>query len=317
MDLATMAHRRILVIRLGALGNIVQSLGPFAAIRAHHPDAEITLLTLKPYAAWMRSAPWFDRVWIDEHPAWWDLPGLWRLRKRLIEGQFDRVYDLQTSGRSNRYFKLFPRNNRPEWSGIAPGCSHPDADPDRNRLHDLVRQPNQLRQAGIAHTPPADLSWCTGDIARFDLPGFNHHGHIVLLVPGCSPRRPGKRWPVEHYAALAAEFVRRGVTPVVIGTESERDLGRAIHDTVPETIDLTGRTSLGDVADLGRAAIGAVGNDTGPMHLIAATGCRCVAIFSRDSDPALCAPGGADVRVLRREHLATLTPAEVLAAFDA
>jgi ADP-heptose:LPS heptosyltransferase len=314
MDLATMAHRRILVIRLGALGNIVQSLGPFAAIRAHHPDAEITLLTLKPYANWMRSAPWFDRVWIDEQPAWWDLPGLLRLRRRLIAGQFDRVYDLQTSRRSNRYFKFFPRNNRPEWSGIAPGCSHPDADSNRNRLHDLVRQPNQLRQAGIAHTPPADLSWCTGDIARFDLP---RHGRIVLLVPGCSPTRPGKRWPVQHYAALAAEFVRRGVTPVVIGTESERDLGRAIHDAVPETVDLTGRTSLGDVADLGRAAVGAVGNDTGPMHLIAATGCRCVAIFSHDSDPALCAPGGADVRVLRRQYLATLTPAEVLAAFDA
>ena len=41
--------QRILVIRLGALGNIVQSLGPVAAIRAHHADAEITLLTLKPY----------------------------------------------------------------------------------------------------------------------------------------------------------------------------------------------------------------------------------------------------------------------------
>jgi ADP-heptose:LPS heptosyltransferase len=312
MDLATTAHRRILVIRLGALGNIVQSLGPFAAIRAYHPDAEITLLTLKPYAAWMKSAPWFDRVWIDEQPAWWDLPGLWRLRKRLIEGQFDRVYDLQTSGRSNRYFKLFPRRNRPEWSGIAPGCSHPDADPNRNRLHDLLRQPNQLRQAGIAHTPPADLSWCTGDIARFNLPD-----RIVLLVPGCSPRRLGKRWPVEHYAALAAEFVRRGITPVVIGTGSERDLGRAIHAAVPEAVDLTGDTSLGDIADLARAAVGAVGNDTGPMHLIATTGCRCVAIFSHDSDPTLCAPGGADVRVLRRERLATLTPAEVLAAFDA
>jgi ADP-heptose:LPS heptosyltransferase len=312
MNSATMAHRRILVIRLGALGNIVQSFGPFAAIRAHHPDAEITLLTLKPYAAWMQGAPWFDRVWIDEQPAWWNLPGLIRLRKQLIEGQFDRVYDLQTSGRSSRYFKFFPHSNRPEWSGIAPGCSHPDADPDRNRLHDLIRQPNQLRQAGIAHMPPADLSWCTGDIARFNLPA-----RIVLLVPGCSPARPGKRWPVRHYAALAADFVRRGVTPVVIGAESERDLGRAIHAVVPETVDLTGGTSLGDVADLARAAIGAVGNDTGPTHLIAATGCRCVAIFSHDSDPALCSPGGPDVRVLRRERLATLTPAEVLAAFDA
>ena len=65
---------RILVIRLGALGNIIQSLGPFAAIRAHHANAEITLLTLHPYAAWMATAPYFDRVWIDERPEWWDRP---------------------------------------------------------------------------------------------------------------------------------------------------------------------------------------------------------------------------------------------------
>ena len=99
---------RILVIRLGALGNIIQSLGPFAAIRAHHANSEITLLTLRPYAAWMATAPYFDRVWIDERPEWWDLSGLLKLRRRLIQGGFDRVYDLQTSGRSSRYFRLFP-----------------------------------------------------------------------------------------------------------------------------------------------------------------------------------------------------------------
>lgn len=302
---------RILVIRLGALGNIIQSLGPFAAIRAHHANSEITLLTLRPYAAWMATAPYFDRVWIDERPEWWDVRGLWKLRRRLIQEGFDRVYDLQTSGRSSRYFRLFARAHRPEWSGIAKGCSHPDSAPDRNRTHDLIRQANQLRQAGIADIPPADLSWCTGDIGRFSLPAS-----IALLVPGSSPTRPAKRWPIGNYATVAAEFVRRGITPVIVGAQSERDLGAHLQAMVPEAVDLTGRTSLGDVADLARGSVAAIGNDTGPSHLIAAANCRTVVIFSHDSDPALCSPGGNDVRVVRHPDLAALPPAEILAALD-
>ncbi len=308
---------RILVIRLGALGNIIQSLGPFAAIRAHHPDAEITLLTLQPFAAWMRTAPYFDHVWIDDRPEWWDLPGLLRLRRRLIGGGFSRVYDLQTSGRSSRYFRLFPRSHRPEWSGIAKGCSHPDTAPERNRTHDLIRQADQLRQAGIADTPPADLSWCTGDIGRFTPPSpFALASPFALLVPGSSPTRPLKRWPIGNYAIVAQELVRRGITPIVVGAQSEHDLGAQLRAAVPAAVDLTGQTSLGDVADLARAAVGAVGNDTGPSHLIAAVNCRTVVIFSHDSDPALCAPGGSDVRVVRHPDLAALAPAEVLAALD-
>ena len=60
---------RILVIKLGALGDFVQAMGPAAAIRAHHRDAEITLLTSAPFATLGRAAPYFDRVWIDERPA--------------------------------------------------------------------------------------------------------------------------------------------------------------------------------------------------------------------------------------------------------
>ena len=308
---APTGKQRILVIRLGALGNIIQSLGPFAAIRAHHAEAKITLLTLAPFAAWMRTAPYFNEVWVDERPNWWDLPGLLKLRRRLAGGGFTRVYDLQTSGRSSRYFQLFPSSHRPEWSGIAPGGSHPDTAPDRNRTHDLMRQANQLRLAGIPDTPAADLSWCTGDIARFNLPQ-----PFALLIPGSSPTRPLKRWPIGNYASVAAELSRRGITPVVIGSQSERDLGAQLVASVPGVRDLTGQTSLGDVADLARAAVGAIGNDTGPSHLIAAANCRTVVIFSHDSDPALCSPGGTDVRVVRHPDLTKLPPGDVLAAFD-
>ena len=151
--------QRILVVKLGALGNVILSLGPFAAIRRHHADAHITLLTTAPFAAWLARSPWFDTVWIDRAPRVVGPARLAALRRRLIDGQFDRVYDLQTSSRTSRYFQPVPTPARPDWSGIAPGCSLPDRDPNRNRLHDIDRQFGQLRQAGITERAPADLSW--------------------------------------------------------------------------------------------------------------------------------------------------------------
>lgn len=300
-----MPDRPILIIKLGALGNIVLSFRAFAAIRAHHPHQKITLLTTKSYAAWMREAPWFDEVLVDERPAWWNLSAVARLRRKLVEPGFERVYDLQTSSRSGHYFRLFPGNAKPEWSGIAPGCSHPDLAPDRNRLHDIDRLLSQLRQAGITHTPSADWSWCRGDIGRFALPR-----NLVALVPGSAPHRPIKRWPVSHYEQLAQELLRRGLNPIVLGSSGEANLAAEI----PSGIDLTGQTTFGDLADIARLARFAVGNDTGPMHLLAAAGCRSFVLFSHDSDPALCAPRGAEVTVLRRPNLDDLPVEDVIKA---
>lgn len=296
----------ILVLKLGALGNMVLSLGAFAAIRRHHADAAIALLTRAPYGNWMATSPYFDSVMIDTRPSPWNIPAVLRLRRLLTEGYFERVYDLQTSSRSSWYFRLFPASARPEWSGIAPGCSLPDSDPDRDRMHDIDRLQGQLRQAGVTEFPLADLSWSRGDLARFALPH-----RIALLVPGSSAHRPVKRWPVAHYRGLAIALERRGLAPVVVGTE--RDLGAAIANGTG-AIDLTGKTSFGDLADLGRVAEFAVGNDTGPMHLLTVAGCAGLVLFSRDSDPARCAPRGRDVRVLCRADLAELTLTEVLSA---
>ena len=302
------ASHRILVLKLGAFGNVVLSMSSFAAIRQHHAGAHITLLTTAPYAAWMAASPWFDQVLVDERPSWWNLPGVLRLRRMLVAGRFDRVYDLQTSNRSSRYFQLFPRRARPEWSGIAPGGSHPDLQPDRNGIHDIDRQHGQLRQAGIEAFPAPDLSWCRSDLSRFPLPP-----RIALLVPGSSAHRPQKRWPADRYRALAAALDAQGLTPVVLGSKDEQTLAAAICRETP-AIDLAGQTSFADLAELARTAELAVGNDTGPMHLLAAAGCPSVVLFSQDSDPARCVPRGPWVRHLRRPELADLPLEDVLAA---
>ena len=296
-------RQNILIVKLGAFGNIVLSLAAFAAIRNHHAQARISVLTSSAYADWLRTFPYFDQVLVDPRPPWWDLPGLRRLAGMLADGHFGRVYDLQTSTRSSRYFQLFPARHRPEWSGIAYGCSLPDRDPRRNVLHDTVRQQGQLRQAGIKEFPPADLSWCKGDIGRFGLPA-----QFALLVPGSSPNRLDKRWPAFRYQTLAQRLTERGIAPVVLGAGSEK--GLAVE--IPAGIDLVGQTSFGDLADLARAARYAVGNDTGPMHLIATAGCPSLTLFSNASNPAQCAPVGHRARILQSSDLADLTVEAVL-----
>jgi ADP-heptose:LPS heptosyltransferase len=298
-----MVRQNILIVKLGAFGNIILSLAAFAAIRRHHAGAWISVLTSQIYADWMRTFPYFDEVLIDPRPAWWDLSAARQLGRMLRSGHFSRVYDLQTSARSSRYFRLFPAKRRPEWSGIAFGCSHPDRDPRRNALHDTVRQQGQLRQAGITEFPPADLSWCTGDIARFKLPE-----DFALLVPGSSPERPAKRWPVTRYHALAQRLADRGIAAVIVGGTAEKGVGAGI----PVGIDLIGQTSFGDLCDLARAALFAVGNDTGPMHLFSVSGCLSITLFSKDSNPAQCAPAGPLTRILQRPDLADLPVEAVL-----
>ena len=284
-------------------------MGAAAAIREFHRGAEITLLTTRPYVEFARLAPYFDLVWIDERPGWGNPAGVLGLARRLRAARFDRVYDLSTRDRSALYFWLMRRpGGGPEWSGIVRGASHRQPDtPERRRMHTLDREADQLRWAGIpGPIPPPDLSWATADVTRFALPP-----DYVLLVPGGAPHRPEKRWPLAHFIELAKRIAATSVTPVVIGGPDEHDLGAAIAAAVPQARDLTGQTSFADIVAIARSARRAIGNDTGPMHLAVAAGAPATVLYSSASDPALTAPRGKDVVILRRDNLADLPVDEV------
>jgi ADP-heptose:LPS heptosyltransferase len=301
------APKKILVIRLGALGDFVLSFGPFAGIRAHHRDAHITLLTTPPFARLGRLSPWFDNVIIDRRAPWWDLRALLKLRAQLRG--YDFVYDLQTSARSSHYFTLA---GRPPWSGIARGASHPHANPDRDSMHTWERQRDQLAMAGIAEVPVAETGWLLDAAHPPDIPR-----PYALLVPGASPHRLAKRWPTILYARLAAQLAKEDLTPVVIGTGPEAPLAKTILDECPQAIDLAGQTDLPSLAALAAGARFAIGNDTGPMHLAAAMGCPCVTLFSYASDLTRTqprSPAGTKLVTLREDNLADLPLDEVLTA---
>ena len=304
----TAAPQNILVIKLSALGDFVQAMGPCAAIRRAHDDARITLLTTGPYAEFAGASGYFDDIWIDQRPRWWQISAWLALKRQLDSGAFDRVYDLQTSDRSGTYFRLL-RQPKPDWSGIAPGCSLPHANPRRDFMHTIERQREQLAMAGIEDVAMPNFDWIESDAELFRL-----SGKYVLLVPGGSAARPGKRWPTRGYIALADTLAGKGYIPALIGAGDEADRNAEIARACPQAVDLTGRTSIMDIARLARQADGAIGNDNGPMHLIAAAACPSLVLYSSESDPALCAQRGPDVAILRRDNLADLGPDEVEAA---
>ena len=296
---------RVLVIKHGALGDFILATGPFAAIRAHHLGSHVVLLTTRPFAALADASGYFNEVWVDERPPLWRIGAVLGLRHRLNAGRFTHVYDLQTSDRSSFYFRLL-RRPRPLWSGIARGASHPHANPDRDRMHTLDRQREQLEMAGIVNVPPPNLDWLAADIGKFAA-----GDRYALLVPGGSAHRPGKRWPADRYAALAGRLAARAIRPVLLGAGAEEGLLAEITAACPGTLNLVGKTSFAEIAQLARGAVAAIGNDTGPMHIIAAAGCRSLVLFSHGSDPKLCAPRSPNVTVLRRERLADLAVDEV------
>jgi ADP-heptose:LPS heptosyltransferase len=300
--------QRILVIKLSALGDFVMSIGAFQAIRRHHGGAEIVLLTTGPYGALAEASGCFDEIWLDERPGPFDFRGWGALARRLRQARFARVYDLQRSERTAWYFRLLA-GAKPEWVGVVAGCSHRYQPPPDRALHIVERQATQLAVAGIQTVAPPDLGFLQADVGRFGLPGTT-----ALLVPGGAPHRPAKRWPAERFAGLARSLTVRGVIPVLIGGAAEREIMTVITAACPEAQNLCGKTDLAEIVSLARRARIAVGNDTGPMHLIAAAGCPVISLFSAESDPAKVAPRGPSVKLLARATLADLPIDEVLAA---
>lgn len=297
----------ILVIKLSALGDLFFALPAMQAIRRHHPEDRLVLLTAERFVPLMQRAGLFDEVWGDRRPRWWQLGALLDLRKRLLTGGFTRVYDLQWSQRSDLYLGLLKQ--KAETFGATSQARHVFAG-RRAAVPIRERQAAFLKLAGIAGVPPPDLDFLAADISRFGLTG-----RYALLVPGSSRGNEAKRWPGAHYAALARALLARDLRPVFVCGPDERDLAGELIGAVPQGLDFHG--SLDEIASLARGAAVIVGNDSGPTHLAALTGCPVVMLFGPASNQAKTRPVVPVSRLLNATPLSSLPVELVLdAALD-
>lgn len=303
--------KNILVIKHGAFGDFMQAMGCLKAIRYKHMDDHITLMTTKPFEAMALASGYVDSVHIDGRPKWYRIRQWFALRSWLNAQNFTLVYDLQNSERTGAYFKLF--RQKPVWSGIAKGARLQVEDGlARKSKHVFQALVDQLAIAGVAPVAPDTLDWIQADATGFKLPQ-----KYALVVAGCSAKHVAKRWPAERYALVCDWFLMRGITPVLLGTADEAAVTGAIKKACPAAIDLTGQTSLMQIAVLARAAVCAVGNDTGPIHMIAPTGCKTLALYPAFSNPKRHGPLGAQVATIQKNKMADISIGQVIDALSA
>ncbi len=301
---------KILVIKLSALGDFIQALGAMKAIKEHHPDAHITLLTTAPFENFGKNCGYFDDIWIDKRPKLFDFFGWLDLRKKLLSGDFLRVYDLQNNDRTSLYFKLFPKAKRPQWVGAAKGASHRNNAPNRIAGHALDGHRQTLELAGITNIEIDKLNWIDEDLSTFDL-----KTPFIIFVAGCAPQHPQKRWSIDNYAKLAKWLNSNNYQIVLIGGKAEKEINSKIEQQSNNCLNLTEKTSLFQIAAIAHRAYCAIGNDTGPMHIIGATGCSTISLFSSYSNPKRHAPKGDNVKIIQKEQLNDLDVNEVIATF--
>lgn len=289
--------RNILIIKLSALGDFIQSLGLSKAIRAHHPDAKICLLTTKPFEKFAKHSEYFDEIYIDSRPKLLEIKKWWGLKKLLNKNSYSYVYDLQSNDRTNIYKKLLTAN--PKWVDT----------PKRKNVSEsaFIRQAGALEKSGIQKISIDTLDWIKADITQFNL-----NKPYALIVPGCAPTRPEKRWPVAHYIEICTALTTQGIQPVILGTKDEKGITDQISKACPKALNLSEKTSLFDIVVLAKTAKFSIGNDTGPMHLIAPTGCKTLVLFSKYSDPIQSAPLGEHVQTLQHDDIAKISPSDAL-----
>ena len=283
------SSQRLLVIKHGAFGDIVQGFGAFASLRAGHPAAQIVLLTTLPFVELAKMMPWFDEVLVDNRAGIIRLRECWRMRTIMRE-RWDMIVDLQCSQRTARYFKFFARADT-KWIGTAKGCSDPC--PDFTGVNNYQRM---RIAAEIAAGKPAvpDLSWLVNGTDTSFMKTLKKKlvKPYAVLVPGCSLAKPEKRWPAENFAALARRFYDSNISVVLTGTVADSDAVEMVQSLMPDAINLCGKTTIADLAKLYASAVSIVGNDTGPIFLAAASGVPTIMVMGPDTHPSMSAPTG-------------------------
>ena len=266
---ASAPRRRLLVIKHGAFGDLIQADGALRDIRAAYPRSEIVLLTTPPYQKLMTRCPHVDRLLIDRRAPLWKLHENLRLARTLRREGFDFVFDLQKSGRTERYRRWVLRGL--PWCGRQPGPK------PRSMIEGFAPQ---LAAAGLSprHSQAPDVSWMADDVSGLLLEqGVT--GPYIVLVPGCSARHDYRRWP--HYAQLAERLIEAGHTVVTAPGPDELELARAVPGKCLQ--GPSGYLNWFELAGVLRGADFVIGNDTGPSHLAACLGRPGLALFGPHS----------------------------------
>jgi heptosyltransferase I len=291
---------RYLLVRLGALGDIVHALPVAAALRARHPDARIDWLVDVRHRPVLDLVPVLDeRIAIDTR-RWSGRTSALDVIKRLRRERYDLAFDLQgliksavlarASG-ARRVFGL----TKPHLRERAARAFYTEAVDPGPATHVVHKNLALAAAAGVTSPTPAfplevsESSVVDSVRQRLDLaPGQR----FVALNPGAA--WPNKRWPAERFAVLAARIgARWGLRSIVLWGPAEDSLAARIAASAGGFAIPAPPTRLSELVWLLDAAALVVSGDTGPLHLAAARGTPVVGLYG-PTDPARNGPWAPD-----------------------
>lgn len=288
----------ILIVRLGALGDIIHAVPAAAALRNAFPDARIDWLVEARHRPMVDLVSVIDRSVVLERPS---LTGWLDVARRLREVRYDVAIDFQglmksavlarASGASRVIgFSIWHVREK----GARPFYSEIYRDTPAERADHIVRQNLALLgNLGVHDTtirfPLADVHSRALEAIRTALGGPQP---FSLINPGAA--WPNKRWPPDRFGEVAA-FLRevRGLPSFVLWGPGEEGLAGAVVETSAGAARVAPPTRLADLLALCRAASLMVSGDTGPLHMAAAVGTPTVSLFG-PTDPQRNGPWSAD-----------------------
>ena len=287
---------RICVYRIGAIGDLVCATPALFAIRRAYPDAHLTLLTTPGNYSRSRHAEdllsganWIDEILIYELDEIRNIKARLafarKLRARKFDAWFDLTLDRAKFGRMLRDMVL-ARLLGVRWAwgwrldhiGFAAR-----AEAEVKEFPDEVeRLAGVLRSCGLeddaASFPPFPDEIADQAIRQLLRDFDNGRRPVVAIAPGA--RRPCNLWPTDRFAAVCAYLSAGGAAVFLIGGVGDYAMCEQIRSKSRAT-NLAGKLSLRESCALLRECDLLICVDSGPQHLAAAVGTRCVAIFSQ------------------------------------
>ena len=297
----------ILIIKHGALGDLIQITSSLKSIRQKYPDSKISLLTDVKFKFFSDRIIFVDEIIYENRPSFFRIDKWLTIILKIIKRRFNIVFDLQNSDRTSVYYffiKLF--NSKTVWSGNRRGGKfkyHPknfESIPIKDRIK------NQLVLMDIEIYDKPDISWMMKKNI-INLP----NNDFVILLPGSSPEHKHKRWPAEKFAELANYLKEKKIDSIILGqSHSEGEELKKIKLLAPKIIDFSDQ-DLDCLATTASKAIGAIGNDTGPTFVAAAAGCPITWLLSNHTDPNITQLLGSKVNTLKKDNIIDITIDEV------
>ena len=301
---------RILIIKLGALGDVMMAEGIMRCIRRHYSKSHITLMTEPLYARFMKKAPHFDEVFSYKRVPRWHFTSQRIVKKRLKSGNYNLVIDLQNSSHSRRFQSWLPASFISSTSKYADIRYHRDAS-RALASREYLREQAETIGVSMSGGYLSDLTWAAEDVSSI-LSQHEIKNGFALLVAGSAARHPQKRW--HGFAELVEELAERNIQAVTAPGPDEHDLCASLPATM--LMDGDNFLSLGQLVGLASHCGFVVGNDTGPTHMLAAANTNGVALFGSNHSPASNTGIGEVYEVVEKPIMTEISVKEVLAAID-